>query len=179
MGVCLLNTRQYAAARTYYKKAELNALNLQDSVNVAYLMLQIGISYSNTQNTANAILYTHNALKYDPNLHRQQLDSARYYLKKASVSTDDSEKLQAQYYKQLYQIAELKKDYQSALNHYKKYTTYITDYQLNKTEERIDNIVNRHHQKKWQRENRRLVRQRMLLVNGSLVLALQLKQQAT
>ncbi len=77
-------------------------------------------------------------------LHRQQLDSARYYLKKASVSTDDSEKLQAQYYKQLYQIAELKKDYQSALNHYKKYTTYITDYQLNKTEERIDNIVNRH-----------------------------------
>ena len=187
MGDCLLNTRQYAAARTYYKKAELNALNLQDSVNVAYLMLQIGISYSNTQNTANAILYTHNALKYDPNpefqkqgylllseiyLHRQQLDSARYYLKKASVSTDDSEKLQAQYYKQLYQIAELKKDYQSALNHYKKYTTYITDYQLNKTEERIDNIVNRHHQKKWQRENRRLVRQRMLLVNGSLVLAL-------
>lgn len=133
MGDCLLNTRQYAAARTYYKKAELNALNLQDSVNVAYLMLQIGISYSNTQNTANAILYTHNALKYDPNpefqkqgylllseiyLHRQQLDSARYYLKKASVSTDDSEKLQAQYYKQLYQIAELKKDYQSALNHY-------------------------------------------------------------
>ena len=88
------------------------------------------------------------------------------------MSTDDSEKLQAQYYKQLYQIAELKKDYQSALNHYKKYTTYITDYQLNKTEERIDNIVNRHHQKKWQRENRRLVRQRMLLVNGSLVLAL-------
>ena len=59
MGDCLLNTRQYAAARTYYKKAELNALNLQDSVNVAYLMLQIGISYSNTQNTANAILYTH------------------------------------------------------------------------------------------------------------------------
>ena len=88
------------------------------------------------------------------------------------MSTDDSEKLQAQYYKQLYQIAELKNDYQSALNHYKKYTTYITDYQLNKTEERIDNIVNRHHQKKWQRENRRLVRQRMLLVNGSLVLAL-------
>lgn len=187
MGDCLLYTGQYAAARAYYKKAELNALNLQDSVDVAYLMFQIGNSYSKTQNTANAILYTQDALKYDLNpefqkqdylllseiyLHNRQLDSANYYLEKASLSADDSEKLQAQYYEQLYKISELEKDYRSALNYYKKYTTYITDYQQDKTEERIDNIVNRYHKKKWQRENHMLVRQRTILITSTIILIL-------
>ena len=187
MGDCLLYTKQYTAARAYYKKAEQNALNLQDSVNVAYLMLQIGISYSKTQTMANAILYAHQALRYDPDpefqkqgylllseihFNYRQLDSTRYYLGKISLSADNSEKLQALYYKQLYQVTELEKDYRSALDYYKKYTTYITDYQQDKTEERIDNIVNRYHKKKWQHENHILIRQRTLLVTGTLILIL-------
>ena len=70
---------------------------------------------------ANAILYAHQALRYDPDpefqkqgylllseihFNYRQLDSTRYYLGKISLSADNSEKLQALYYKQLYQVTE-------------------------------------------------------------------------
>lgn len=186
-GDCLLYTKQYVKAREYYQKAELHALRLQDSANTAHLMLQIGISYSKTKNKNSAIYHIQKSLEYNNKaelekyanlllseiyLDNHQVDSASYYLEKDSLRKSDRKELQALHYKLLSRIAEAQNDYKTAFFHYKKYTQYSTDYQQEKTENRIDNMVNHYNNRKWQTKNYKLIHQRSILARSIIILIL-------
>lgn len=180
IGNCYLNLGDYSAAMRYYKKAECEFINENDSRETVRLLLNIGNSYKQISDRSNALVYIKRALNHtsDDDLRNKcylaladtylslNEDSVLCYLHKVPVKLSDDFELKREYYRIAYQLEISQNDFQQALQSYMLYSGYIDSLQLQFAEKRIDHVIARYEQRKLSRKNSRLIREKIILWIG-------------
>lgn len=180
IGNCYLNLGDYSAAMKYYKKAECEFINENNSGETVRLLLNIGNSYNQISDRSKALVYIRKALKHtsDDDLRNKcylsladtylslNEDSVLCYLHKVPVKLSDDFELKREYYRIAYQLEVSQNDFQHALQSYMLYSGYIDSLQLQFAEQRMDHVIARYEQRKLSRKNSRLIREKIILWIG-------------